>query len=68
MCAGVAAVELARGHDQCDNTITSLMEYTGTGGSAEHFKDFPDCIRYLVTSGAEYVTHNMLQTTGGGGY
>jgi hypothetical protein len=54
--------------DQCDNTITSLMEYTGTGGSAEHFKDYPDCIRYLVTSGAEYVTHNMLQTTGGGGY
>jgi hypothetical protein len=44
------------------------MEYTGTGGSAEHFKDFPDCIRYLVTSGAEHVTHNMLQTTGGGGY
>ncbi len=54
--------------DQCENTISSFLEYTGTGGSTEHWKDQIDTVRYLVTSGAEYVTHNMLQTTGGGGY
>ena len=54
--------------DQCENTISSFLEYTGTGGSTEHWKDQIDTVRYLVTSGAEYITHNMLQTTGGGGY
>jgi hypothetical protein len=53
--------------DNCDNTITSLLEYSGQS-RGEHFKDQIDCIRYLLVSGAEHITGASLQCTGGGGY
>ena len=53
--------------DRCDNTITSLLEYSGQS-RAEHFKDQIDCIRYLLVAGAEHITNGSLQCTGGGGY
>jgi hypothetical protein len=53
--------------DRCDNTITSLLEYSGQSRT-EHFKDQIDCIRYLLVSGAEHITNASLQCTGGGGY
>ena len=53
--------------DQCENTITSMLEYSGQS-RAEHFKDHPDCIRYLMVSGAEHISPNSMIATGGGGY
>jgi histidyl-tRNA synthetase len=53
--------------DQCDNTITSMLEYTGQS-RAEHFKDQIDCIRYLMVSGADHITPGSMVATGGGGY
>jgi len=53
--------------DHCDNLITSMMEYSGQS-RAEHFKDQIDCLRYLMVSGAEYISESSLQATGGGGY
>ena len=53
--------------DQCENTITSMMEYTGQS-RAEHFKDQIDCLRYLMVSGADHITSQNMMATGGGGY
>ena len=53
--------------DQCENTITSMMEYTGQS-RAEHFKDQIDCLRYLMVSGADHITSRDMMATGGGGY
>ena len=53
--------------DRCDNTITCLLEYSGQS-RAEHFKDYIDCIRYLMVSGAEHITPGSMVATGGGGY
>ena len=53
--------------DRCENTITSMMEYTGQS-RAEHFKDQIDCIRYLMVSGADHITSESMMVTGGGGY
>ena len=53
--------------DQCENTITSMMEYTGQS-RAEHFKDQIDCLRYLMVSGADHITSQDMMATGGGGY
>jgi hypothetical protein len=53
--------------DRCENTITSMMEYTGQSRS-EHFKDQLDCIRYLMVSGADHITNQSMMATGGGGY
>ena len=53
--------------DRCDNTITCLLEYSGQS-RAEHFKDYPDCIRYLMVSGADHITPGSMVATGGGGY
>jgi hypothetical protein len=53
--------------DRCENTITSMMEYTGQSRS-EHFKDQIDCIRYLMVSGADHITNQSMMATGGGGY
>ena len=53
--------------DRCENFVTSMMEYTGQSRS-EHFKDFPDALRYLCVSDPEYVTETSLACTGGGGY
>ena len=53
--------------DRCDNFITSMLEYSGQS-RAEHFKDFVDCIRYLMVSGADHIGQESLICTGGGGY
>ena len=53
--------------DRCENFISSMIEYSGQSRD-EHFKDFVDCIRYLMVSGADHVTESSLQATGGGGY
>ena len=53
--------------DRCENTITSLLEYSGQS-RAEHFKDQIDCIRYLLVSGADHITSSSMIATGGGGY
>ena len=53
--------------DRCENFITSMIEYSGQSRQ-EHFKDFVDCIRYLMVSGADHVTKRDLMVTGGGGY
>ena len=53
--------------DQCENTITSMLEYTGQSRT-EHFKDQIDCIRYLMVSGADHITAQSMMATGGGGY
>ena len=53
--------------DHCENTISSMMEYSGQSRS-EHWKDQIDALRYLMVSGAEYISESSLQATGGGGY
>jgi len=53
--------------DRCDNTITCLLEYSGQSRT-EHFKDYIDCIRYLMVSGADHITSSSMVATGGGGY
>ena len=53
--------------DRCENFITSMIEYSGQSRQ-EHFKDFVDCIRYLMVSGADHITKRDLMITGGGGY
>jgi len=53
--------------DRCENLITCLMEYTGSGNT-EQFKDFIDCLRYFCICDPEHVTNSMLACTGGGGY
>ena len=53
--------------DRCENMITCLMEYSGSGNN-EQFKDYIDTVRYLCVSDPDYVTDAMLATTGGGGY
>ncbi len=53
--------------DRCDNTVSSMMEYSGQSRS-EHWKDQIDCLRYLMVSGADYISESSLQATGGGGY
>ena len=37
--------------DQCENTISSMLEYAGESKS-DHFSDQIDCLRYLFVSGA----------------
>ena len=53
--------------DQCENTISSMLEYAGESKS-DYFSDQIDCLRYLFVSGAEHITHGDIQVTGGGGY
>jgi len=53
--------------DQCENTISSMLEYAGESKS-DYFSDQIDCLRYLFVSGADHVTHRDIQVTGGGGY
>lgn len=53
--------------DRCDNTVNSMMEYSGQSRS-EHWKDQIDCLRYFYVSGPDHVTESSLQATGGGGY
>ena len=53
--------------DRCENLICSMLEYTGSSRQ-EHWKDQIDCLRYLIISGADHISHNSLMCTGGGGY
>lgn len=41
--------------DRCENFITCMLEYTGTEGREEAWKDPVDCIRYGVEAGIAYV-------------
>jgi hypothetical protein len=53
--------------DRCENLITCLMEYSGSGNT-EQFKDYIDALRYFCICDPEHVTNSMLACTGGGGY
>jgi len=53
--------------DQCQNTINSMLEYTGCS-KEEHWKDFVDAVRYGVVNGLHYCEEGGLEATGGGGY
>ena len=53
--------------DQCENTISSMLEYAGESKS-DYFSDQIDCLRYLFVSGADYITDRDTQVTGGGSY
>ena len=53
--------------DRCDNTVSSMMEYSGQSRS-ENWKDQIDCLRYLMVSGPDHISESSLQATGGGGY
>jgi len=44
----------------CENTIDAMLKYTfdtKTGRPTEDYKDFGDCVRYMVQGGAEYYDH-----------
>lgn len=53
--------------DQCQNTINSMLEYTGCS-KEEHWKDFVDGVRYGVVNGLHFCENGNLECTGGGGY
>jgi hypothetical protein len=50
--------------DQCLNLIECLKNYTGTGGEQEVWKDFIDCLRYVLENGADFVSQANLQSQG----
>ena len=54
--------------DMCENTISSMIEYTADATRTSSFKDFVDCLRYFYVSGPDHVTDAKLAVTGGGGY
>lgn len=41
--------------DRCQNLISCMKSYTGEGGKDEVWKDFVDCVRYLLEAGCDYV-------------
>jgi phage terminase large subunit-like protein len=50
--------------DRCENLIECLKNYTGAGGNDEVWKDFIDCVRYLLENGADFVSRSDLQGQG----
>lgn len=53
---------------RCENLIWALQNFTGRDGSKGACKDPIDCLRDLFTSGLDYYTPEMFQSTGGGSY
>jgi len=52
----------------CENLIDCLKEFSAAGGEKNRYKDFIDCLRYLMTYDPIYVDENTYRATGGGGY
>mgnify|MGYP003127543953 FL=1 len=53
----------------CGNLIDCMKEVTAAGGDKNKWKDFVDCLRYLLTYDPIYVGANTWQPHGvGGGY
>ena len=46
----------------------SPKEFSAAGGEKNRYKDFVDCLRYLMTYDPIYVDENTYKATGGGGY
>ena len=56
--------------DRCENIISALQEYTGSGGSEEAWKDPIDVIRYAAISRICYIDEKSMisKTKNRGGY
>jgi hypothetical protein len=56
--------------DRCENIISALQEYTGSGGSEEAWKDPIDVIRYAAISRICYIDEKSMisRTKNRGGY
>lgn len=56
--------------EDCENTISAILEYTGEGGKDEPAKDPIDCLRYAAISAIDHVPQGALvaTVTGSGGY
>jgi hypothetical protein len=50
--------------DRCTNLIECIKNYTGAGGPDEVWKDFIDCLRYLLEHGADFVSKADLRQSG----
>lgn len=53
---------------ECENLIDCMKEYTAAGGEKNRYKDFVDCLRYLMTYDPIYVDKTTFKATGGGSY
>lgn len=53
--------------DACTNLIDALKNYTGQGGPDEVWKDPIDCLRMLLTEGADFISKSDLRSSGGVG-
>jgi hypothetical protein len=54
----------------CENTIGCILNYTGTEGYKEAWKDGVDCLRYAAVSEIRYIDNSSVAVTrkGKGGY
>jgi len=52
----------------CGNLIECMKEATPAGGEKNAYKDFVDCLRYLMLFRPEYVTDTSFAAKGGGTY
>ena len=52
----------------CGNLIDCLQEASPQGGEKNAYKDFIDCLRYIVTYNPEYVSDTSFAPIGGGSY
>lgn len=50
--------------DRCQNVIDAMKNYTGAGGKDEVWKDPIDCIRMLLTEGADFISRESMKDTG----
>lgn len=53
---------------ECENTIFALRTWRNAERGKGASKDPIDCLRYFVLSGADYISADMLQSSGGGHY
>ena len=53
---------------RCGNLIDCLQEASPAGGAKNSYKDFIDCLRYLITYNPEYVSNSSYAAVGGGTY
>jgi len=53
---------------RCGNLIDCLQEASPAGGEKNSYKDFIDCLRYLITYNPEYVSDSSYAAVGGGTY
>ncbi len=53
---------------ECGNLIECMKEATPAGGEKNAYKDFIDCLRYLMLFRPEHVTDTSFAAKGGGTY